>query len=141
MTTRERTTTANSGFVKLEVQWLIEHSSSHQLLSYVDSSQLRNPQLHKPAKRWASVRSVPLCGIAHLREKLQCPSPAFSGIRPLRFSRAPTLCEKHAHKGDFDLIPYKALSFQESSFKCPNCNAYSHPQWYEMYFQVSGLSA
>ena len=41
----------NSGFVKLGVQWLIEVSTSHQHLWYVDSSQLRNPQLHKPANR------------------------------------------------------------------------------------------
>jgi hypothetical protein len=48
----ENTTTHNSGFAKKRVQWLIEHSTSHQLLLYVDSLVLRNPLLRKAAKRW-----------------------------------------------------------------------------------------
>ena len=52
MTDENRTTTANSGFAKKRVQWLIEHSTSHQLLCYVDSFVLRNPLLRKAAKRW-----------------------------------------------------------------------------------------
>ena len=47
-----RTTGYNSGFAKKRVQWLIEHSTSHQLLWYVDSFELRNPLLRKAAKRW-----------------------------------------------------------------------------------------
>ena len=43
--------TANSGFKKLAVQWLIEHSTSHQHLWRLDSFVLRNRQLLKPAKR------------------------------------------------------------------------------------------
>ena len=43
---------ANSGFAKKRVQWLIEHSTSHQLLCYVDSLVLRNPLLRKAAKRY-----------------------------------------------------------------------------------------
>ena len=43
----------NSGFKKLAVQWLIEHSISHQLLWWLDSFVLRNRQLLKPANRWA----------------------------------------------------------------------------------------
>ena len=43
--------TANSGFKKLAVQWLIEHSTSHQHLWWLDSFVLRNPQLLKPANR------------------------------------------------------------------------------------------
>jgi len=43
--------TDNSGFAKKRVQWLIEHSTSHQLLWYVDSLVLRNPLLRKAAKR------------------------------------------------------------------------------------------
>jgi hypothetical protein len=41
----------NSGFKKLAVQWLIEHSTSHQYLWWLDSFVLRNRQLLKPAKR------------------------------------------------------------------------------------------
>ncbi len=51
MTDENRTTTANSGFAKKRVQWLIEHSTSHQLLWYIDSFVLRNPLLRKAAKR------------------------------------------------------------------------------------------
>jgi hypothetical protein len=39
----------NSGFAKKRVQWLIEHSSSHQILWYIDSLVLRNPLLRKAA--------------------------------------------------------------------------------------------
>jgi len=45
---------ANGGFAKKRVQWLIEHSTSHQLLWYIDSFVLRNPLLRKAAKRCAS---------------------------------------------------------------------------------------
>ncbi len=48
-----RTTGYNSGFAKKRVQWLIEHSTSHQILWYVDSFVLRNPLLRKAAKRYA----------------------------------------------------------------------------------------
>jgi hypothetical protein len=41
----------NSGFAKKRVQWLIEHSTSHQILWYVDNFVLRNPLLRKAAKR------------------------------------------------------------------------------------------
>ena len=37
----------NSGFAKKRVQWLIEHSTSHQLLWYVDSLVLRYPLLRQ----------------------------------------------------------------------------------------------
>ena len=42
----------NSGFAKKRVQWLIEHSTSHQLLWYNDSLVFRNPLLRKAAKRY-----------------------------------------------------------------------------------------
>lgn len=45
--------TGNSGFKKLGVQWLIEHSTSHQHLWWLDSFVHRIPQLLKPAKRCA----------------------------------------------------------------------------------------
>ena len=47
----DRRATDNSGFKKLAVQWLIEHSTSHQHLWWLDSLVLRNRQLLKPAKR------------------------------------------------------------------------------------------
>ena len=47
-----RTPAGNSGFAKKRVQWLIEHSTSHQLLWYVDSFVLRNPLLRKAANRY-----------------------------------------------------------------------------------------
>jgi hypothetical protein len=50
LTTRKEARTDNSGFAKKRVQWLIEHSTSHQLLWYVDSFVLRNPLLRKAAK-------------------------------------------------------------------------------------------
>jgi hypothetical protein len=48
---RKEGRSANSGFAKKRVQWLIEHSASHKLLWYVDSIVLRNPLLRKAAKR------------------------------------------------------------------------------------------
>jgi hypothetical protein len=50
--TTERTPAGNSGFAKKRFQWLIEHSTSHQLLCYVDSFVLRNPLLRKAANRY-----------------------------------------------------------------------------------------
>jgi hypothetical protein len=44
--------TDNSGFSKKRVQWLIEHTTSHQLLWYVDSFVLRNSLLRKAANRY-----------------------------------------------------------------------------------------
>jgi len=41
----------NSGFAKKRVQWLIEHSTSHQLLWCIDSLEPRNPLLRKAANR------------------------------------------------------------------------------------------
>ena len=50
--TTERNTAGNSGFAKKRVQWLIQHSATHQILWYVDSLVLRNPLLRKAAKRY-----------------------------------------------------------------------------------------
>lgn len=49
--TVDRRPAGNSGFAKKRVQWLIEHSTSHLLLCYVDSFELRTPLLRKAAKR------------------------------------------------------------------------------------------
>lgn len=48
---RQKSTGGNSGFKKLAVQWLNEHSTSHQNLWWLDSFVLRNRQLLKPTKR------------------------------------------------------------------------------------------
>ena len=44
--------TANSGFKKLAVQWLIEHSCFVSSVVLADSFVLRNRQLLKPTKRY-----------------------------------------------------------------------------------------
>lgn len=49
--TLDRRPAGNSGFAKKRVQWLIEHTTSHQLLWYIDSFVLRNPLLRKAANR------------------------------------------------------------------------------------------
>ncbi len=51
----ERITAHNSGFKKLAVQWLIEHSTSHQLLWCIDIFVLRNPPLRQAPKRYATL--------------------------------------------------------------------------------------
>ena len=48
---RKEHRTDNSGFAKKRVQWLIKHSTSHQILCKIDSFALRNPLLRKAAKR------------------------------------------------------------------------------------------
>jgi hypothetical protein len=50
--TRNKTNTADECFAKKRVQWLIVHSTSHQILWYVDSLVVRNPLLRKAADRW-----------------------------------------------------------------------------------------
>ena len=50
--TTDRRPAGNSGFAKKRVQWLIEHSTSHQILWCIDSFELRNPLLRKAANRW-----------------------------------------------------------------------------------------
>lgn len=51
-TTTDRRAACNSGFAKKRVQWLIEHSTSHQILWCIDSLVLRNPLLRKAANRY-----------------------------------------------------------------------------------------
>jgi len=43
--------TANRRLAQWRVKWLIEHSTSHQLLWCIDSFALRNPPLRQAAKR------------------------------------------------------------------------------------------
>ena len=67
----EEERTANSGFAKKRVQWLIEHSTSHQLLCYVDNFELRNPLLRKAAKRCEQVLPHSTNGTAVFFDRLQ----------------------------------------------------------------------
>ena len=41
----------NRRLAQWRVKWLIEHSTSHQLLWYIDSFALRNPPLRQAPKR------------------------------------------------------------------------------------------
>jgi hypothetical protein len=45
-------TAYNRRLAKKRVQWLIEHSTSYQLLCWVDSLVLRNPLLRQAPKRY-----------------------------------------------------------------------------------------
>jgi len=47
----ERTPAANRRLAQWRVTWLIEHSTSHQLLWCIDSFVLRNPPLRQAPKR------------------------------------------------------------------------------------------
>ncbi len=52
---RKEGRSANSRFAKNRVQWIIEHSTSHQLLCYVDTFEFRNPLLRKAAVLYRQV--------------------------------------------------------------------------------------
>jgi len=45
--TAEKSTGYNGRLAKKRVQWLIEHSTSYQILCWVDSVVLRNPLLRQ----------------------------------------------------------------------------------------------
>ena len=47
----EKPQTTNWRLAKKRVQWLIEHSTSYQLLCWVDNLVLRNPLLRKAPNR------------------------------------------------------------------------------------------
>jgi len=55
--TRKESPAGNSGFAKKRFQWLIEHSTSHQLLWCIDSFVLRNPLLRKAANRCGAFKN------------------------------------------------------------------------------------
>ncbi len=48
-------TSHNTGLAKVAVQWLIEHSTSYQILCWVDSLVLRNPLLRQARNRYGQV--------------------------------------------------------------------------------------
>ena len=56
--TTERRTGANRRLAQWRVKWLIEHSTSHQLLWCIDSFLLRNPPLRQAPKRYAKPFSM-----------------------------------------------------------------------------------
>ena len=96
-TDEEEHRTDNNGFAKKRVQWLIEHSTSHQLLCYVDSFELRNPPERKARKRCcersvadfaASCRRLPppdarqsLRGLSHIWRLCEVSSGSVSALR------------------------------------------------------------
>jgi hypothetical protein len=49
--TKDRKTPYNRRLAQWRVTWLIEHSTSHQLLWCIDSFVLRNPPLRQAPKR------------------------------------------------------------------------------------------
>jgi len=49
---KTRSTGYNRRLAQWLVLWLIEHSTSHQLLRYIDSFVLRNPPLRQAPGRW-----------------------------------------------------------------------------------------
>jgi hypothetical protein len=51
-----RTPTANRRLAQWRVTWLIEHSTSHQLLWCIDSFVLRNPPLRQAPKRYEPLK-------------------------------------------------------------------------------------
>ena len=56
MTTwKARTAATNRRLAQWRAKWLIEHSTSHQLLWCIDSFVLRNPPLRQAPKRCASL--------------------------------------------------------------------------------------
>ena len=62
----DRNTAGNRRLAQWRVKWLIEHSTSHQLLCYVDSFELRNPLLRKAAKRYGA---FPTSGTSKIDER------------------------------------------------------------------------
>ena len=53
--TKEEHRTDNRRLAQWRVTWLIEHSTSHQLLWYIDNFVLRNPPLRQAPKRYAQL--------------------------------------------------------------------------------------
>jgi hypothetical protein len=50
--TKSRMPATNRRLAQWRVTWLIEHSTTHQLLWYIDSLVLRNPPLRQARKRY-----------------------------------------------------------------------------------------
>jgi hypothetical protein len=50
--------TANRNLAQWRVTWLIEHSTSYQILWCIDSFVLRNPPLRQAPKRWQQAKKL-----------------------------------------------------------------------------------
>ena len=55
---KEEQRPGNRRLAQWRVTWLIEHSTSHQLLWCIDSFVLRNPPLRQAPKRWKSLKKT-----------------------------------------------------------------------------------
>ena len=53
LTTEKEARTGNRRLAQWRVTWLIEHSTSHQLLWYINNFVLRNPPLRQAPKRYS----------------------------------------------------------------------------------------
>lgn len=60
MLQKNRSTGHNRRLAQWRVKWLIEHSTSHQLLWCIESFVLRNPPLRQAPKRYASLKKNPI---------------------------------------------------------------------------------
>src|SRR5690606_34520552 len=79
--------TDNRRLAQWRVTWLIEHSTSHQLLWCIDSFVLRNPPLRQAAKRCSEIPS----GFRYIARRLCRPKP-FQGLRTSEgFAKCKTL--------------------------------------------------
>jgi len=57
LTTEREAQTANRRLAQWRVTWLIEHSTSHQLLWCIDSFVLRNPPLRQAPNRYRTLKN------------------------------------------------------------------------------------
>jgi len=55
---QNRKPATNRRLAQWRVTWLIEHSTSHQLLCYIDSFESRNPPLRQAPKRYAQAEKT-----------------------------------------------------------------------------------
>src|SRR5690554_3322005 len=87
MTDEKERLTANRRLAQWRVTWLIEHSTSHQLLWCIDSFVLRIPPLRQAPKRCDEIPS----GFRHIARRL-CRLKPFQGLRTSEgFAKCKTL--------------------------------------------------
>ena len=87
MTNETIKTHHNRRLTQWRVKWLIEHSTSHQLLWCIDSFVLRNPPLRQAPNRCDEIPS----GFRHIARRLCRPKP-FQGLRTSEgFAKCKTL--------------------------------------------------
>src|SRR5690606_41421063 len=84
---RMKKTAANRRLAQWRVKWLIEHSTSHQLLWCIDSLVLRNPPLRQAPNRCSEIPP----GFRYIARRLCRPKP-FQGLRTSEgFAKCKTL--------------------------------------------------